>query len=101
MEITYPLEIQPSTHLGILPFNATMYYSPSKTIMHTTPTKIKEQQITRYIASYSSAPNPKRCPLLVKPPSFIYAWLLILLKSQVPIEITFTRGFMKNQKQPR
>jgi hypothetical protein len=100
MEITYPLEIQPSTHSGILPFNATRYYSLSKTIMHTTPTKIKEQQIARNLAS-SSAPNPKRYPLLVKLPSFIYAWLLILLKSQVPIGITFTRGFMKNKKQPR
>jgi len=99
MEITYPLEIQPSTHSCILPFNATMYYSLSKTITHTTTTKIKEQQITRNLAFSSSAPNPKRCPLLVKPPSFIYAWLLILPKSQVPI--TFTRGFTKNKKQPR
>jgi hypothetical protein len=69
--------------------------------MDTTPTKIKKQQITRSLASSSSIPNPKRCPLIVELPSFIHGQLLILPKSQAPIRVTFTRGFMKKKKQPR
>jgi hypothetical protein len=43
MQIAYPLEIQPFTHSSILLFNATKYCSLSKALMHTIPTKIKEQ----------------------------------------------------------
>ncbi len=94
------IKLQPSTPSGILPSSATRSCSLFKTLMHTTPTKIKESQITRNLISSSSAQNLKDDPL-AEPPSFIYAQLLILLKSQAPIIVTFTRVFMKNKNQPR
>jgi len=68
--------------------------------MHTIPTKIKEQQITRNLIFSSSAQNPKDAPL-AKSPSFIYAQLFILSKSQAPIIVSFTSIFMKNKNQFR
>jgi len=94
------IKLQPSTPSGILPSIATRYYSLFKTLMHTTPTKIKEQQITRNLIFSSAAQNPKDAPLVESLP-FIYAQLLILPKSQAPIVVTFTSIFMKNKNQSR
>jgi hypothetical protein len=56
------IKLQPSTPSGILPSIATRYYSLFKTLMHTTPTKIKEQQITRNFNFFFRCSKPKRCP---------------------------------------
>jgi hypothetical protein len=68
-----------------------MYYSLFKPLIHTTPTKIKEQQIKK-LSLFFLCSKPEKVPLLAKLPSFIYAQLLILSKSQALIGVTFTRA---------
>jgi hypothetical protein len=95
------IKLQPSTPSCILSSIATRYYSLFKTLMHTIPTKIKEQQTTRnLIFSSSLYSKPERCPpcrtallhICTAPhPSEI----------PTPIVVTFTRIFMKNKNQPR
>ncbi len=75
------IKLEPYTPSCILPSIATRYYSFFNTLMHTIPTKIKEQQITRNFIFSSFAQNPKDAPL-AETSSFIYAQLLILPKSQ-------------------
>jgi hypothetical protein len=60
--------------------------------MHTTPTK-KKTTNHKKLNFFFLCSKLKNMLLLAKLPSFIYAWLLILSKSQMPIKVTFIRGF--------